>query len=254
MLSFNGVSQTLGYKVEYQNWVEDAFRVTNARGNMHKFTPCKQGLYHWDTRVKVHSDKNKVKFKETTLEDALLAIVTVEGNKNNHSAKDMERAIHARDLQHKAGYLRDDQLMRIARNNHLMKSPVTPRCVVLKNKIYGPSILGLQGRTIRKKKEGVDPKPMDVSPIMTIKPRYKKVLLFADIMFVNGLAVLTTLLKHLHFGTAEGLTSASETGNHHLCITVICRDTPVGRSTICWHTEHLSKYKVTLNLTARDEH
>ena len=115
---------------------------------------------------------------------------------------------------------------------------------------------------VRKKKEGVDPEPTNVMAITTIEPRYTKVILFVDIMFVNRLAVLTTLSKHLHFRTAEGLTSLSnrnlEEGLKKTISTYRSQGFTVtkvlGDRQFAGTQRFLSKFKVTLNLTARDEH
>ena len=133
VLSFNGVATTPGYKVEYQSWVEDAFKVTNPKGQIRKFIPCRKGLYHWKA-----GSKKTVRFqKGGNYAGTSLLIVTVEGNKAKHSNEDVRKATRALKLQHCAGYLGEGQLMRIARRNQLMNSPITPNCVQLKNRIFG---------------------------------------------------------------------------------------------------------------------
>ena len=252
VLSFNGVSRTPGYKVEYQSWVEDAFVVTNAKGHVRKFTPCAKGLYHW----KAAGQGKKVRFNEGATS---LAIVTVAENKQKHSNEDVRKAERAMRLQHCAGYLGEDQLMQIARKNHLMNSPVTPRCVGLKNRIFGASIPGLQGRTVRKNKDPVD---TEAKRPLTLEKRYLKVTLFADIMFVNGIAIVTTLSKHLHFGTAESICSMRMNdiggaiqnaiivyGKRGFTVTDVIADRQ-----FTGVEPYLRDYRVNLNLTGRDEH
>ena len=169
VLSFNGVSKTAGYKVEYQSWVEDAFKVTNPRGQIRKFIPCKKGLYHWKA-----TSRKTVQFAES---GTSLAITTIEGNKQKYSNEDVRKAEKARHLQHAAGFLGEEQLMYVTRRNQLMNSPITPRCVALKNRIFGPSIPGLQGRTVRNKKDAVE---IEALVPLTIEKRYHKITLFVE--------------------------------------------------------------------------
>ena len=69
-------------KVEYQSWIKYAFKVTDAKGHVQKFSPCEKGLYHWKAPVA----------KKTVQFGTLLAITTVEGNKAKHSAEDIQKA------------------------------------------------------------------------------------------------------------------------------------------------------------------
>ena len=188
-----------------------------------------------------------------------LAIVTVEGNKRKHSNEDVRKAEKALHLQHAAGFLGEEQLMYITRKNQLMNSPITPRCVALKNKIFGASVPGIQGRTVRNKKEAVEVEA--VIPI-TIEKRYRKVTLFLDIMFVNGLPILTTLSKHIHYGTAEYLCSVRSNdiggavqnaikkyGKRGLTVTHVVADRQFAVI-----EPYMDDYNVRLNLTGRDKH
>ena len=162
-------------------------------------------------------------------------------------------------MQHSAGYLSEEQLMRVTRKGQLLNSPITPNCVALENPIFGPSIPGLQGQTVRRKKDAVDP---EIERPLTIEKKYRNVILFTDIMFLNGISILTTLSKHIHFGTAELLCSMRNEdmggalqnaikiyGNRGFRLTHVLGDRQFAGVRV-----HPQDYGVKLNLTGRDEH
>jgi hypothetical protein len=88
-------------------------------------------------------------------------------------------------------------------NNLLPNCPVTPGDVTAANNIFGPDIGSLKGKTVRKPQKAViesnTPIPRD------IYERYKMVTLCIDIMYVNNIPFLTSISRHLHFGTVEWL-------------------------------------------------
>lgn len=80
MLSFNGLTNTPEYKIEYCNWVKDAFLVTNPKGELHKFVPSSsKGLYYWDM-----GPMNK-----TNRGSCLLEIATIKENENKFTQEDI---------------------------------------------------------------------------------------------------------------------------------------------------------------------
>ena len=190
VLSFHRVSQTKGFKIEYQNWIADEFRVTNPQGVVRQFKPSQKGLYYWDTRN-----------RETST--GTLLVETVQENKENFTHRDVKRAERARALQHNLGHVSDAELMRIAKNNTLLNSPVTPRDVRLMKRILGANVPGLKGKTVRNKKAEIqtlmEPVPQHVREF------YQDITLAIDIMKVNKIPFLTTLSKSIHFTTATPL-------------------------------------------------
>ncbi len=93
------------------------------------------------------------------------------------------------------GHPTDAQFLKLVRNNSIKNWQVKPDHITNAQSIFGPSIAGVRGRTTRQKPETVE---AAVGRILDDFHRlHKFVVLTANVIFVNGMAFLTTLSRKL---------------------------------------------------------
>ena len=89
----------------------------------------------------------------------------------------------------------------------MVRADIIPNCPVILdyiknyNTIFGPDVTSLKGKMSRRK-----PKPVVSNYVKIPKDilqLHKTVLLAADIMFVNGMALLVSISRHVKFTTAQ---------------------------------------------------
>ena len=89
------------------------------------------------------------------------------------------------------GHPSDKDLIKILKASSLPNCPVTPRDVLLANKLFGPDIGALKGKTTRRGSPIVDsPVPVDITSILKY---YGEVTLCVDLMYVNKVTLLVTI-------------------------------------------------------------
>lgn len=250
VLSLHRVSKKDGYKVEYNSNEGNIFRVTNPRGKVRSFRPSCKGLYYWNSREALQENTN----------NGTMLLETIEENKQNYSTRDVNRAEKARKLQHVIGHVSAKDLLRIAKNNLLLNCPVTARDVRLMQAILGPSIPGLKGKTTRQRKPEVQ---ATLTPVPRhIKRFYKEVTLCMDIMKVNGIPFVTTISKHIHYGTATPVAKMemNEVADVIYNLNKFYRKREFKINTIMADGQFksletdLAEKHITLNTVSRDEH
>ena len=77
----------------------------------------------------------------------IFAVNTVKDNKINFMNNDYLRAVRARELQVMAGHPSDKDLIKIMKTSSLPNCPVTPRDVLIANKLFGHDIGAQKGKT-----------------------------------------------------------------------------------------------------------
>jgi hypothetical protein len=186
------------FPVTYNN--KDGFVIHKPEGRKHQFQESSRGLFYLDVL-------SRQKRKEQN--DAIL-VMTVDDKKSCYSGRDIERAELARKLQHVLGHPSTKQLLKIIEGNQLPNCPIIKDDVIAAEDIFGKSVAGLKGKTVRQKPnivEGV----VDALP-MGVVEKYRNITLAFDLMsYVNKLIFLVTISRNIRFRTAKRLTSHKET-------------------------------------------
>jgi hypothetical protein len=104
-------------------------------------------------------------------------VSTVQENRIGFTARQLEEAKRARRLLHILGLPAAENLKNILRMNAIKNCPVTVEDVTNAEKMFGPDVASLKGRTTRSKPE--------------LKTQCSNLTFCIDIMFVNGMPMLT---------------------------------------------------------------
>jgi hypothetical protein len=95
--------------------------------------------------------------------------------------------------------------VKIVKGGMLANCPVSRADIKAAEDIFGPNLGSLKGKTVRRK-NGHIPSLVANVPYNIIK-QYKDITLLFDIMFVNKIAFLVSVSRHLRFGTTYRLAS-----------------------------------------------
>ena len=102
----------------------------------------------------------------------------------------------------------DKDLIKILKASSLPNCPVTPRDVLITNKLFGPDIGTLKGKTTRHGPPIVDsPVPVDINSILKY---YGEVTLCMDLMYMNKVPLLVTLSRNVKFCMVEAVADWKE--------------------------------------------
>ena len=126
---------------------------------------------------------------------------SVKENKKFVTSNQFERAKKARELYHAIGTPSVQDLKAVLRMNLISNNPVTTEDIEMAERIFGPDIGSLKGKTVRRKPAQVVNDNIEV-PRELIASQYA-IILCVDIMYVNGLTFLTTISKNLKYRTAQ---------------------------------------------------
>ena len=131
----------------------------------------------------------------------VFAVNTVKDNKKNLTINDYLCAVRAWKLQVIVRCPLDKDFIEILKANSHPNCPVTPRNVVVADKLFGPDIGALKGKTTRHGPPIVDsPMSVDISPMLKY---YREVTLCVDVMYVNKVPLLVKLSRNVRFGMVE---------------------------------------------------
>ena len=154
----------------------------------------------------------------------------------------------------------DKDFIKILKTSSLPNCPVTPRDVIIANKLFGPDVGALKGKTTRRSPPIVDsPVPVDITSILKY---YGEVTLCVDLMYVNRVPLLVTLSRNIKFGTVEAVKDRKEATllKGIATVTALYRKAGFKVTTALMDGEFvplhggLAEIGITLNETSRDKH
>ena len=202
------------YRITYDSSIEKAFNVYTKDGIV-KFKRNKDGLYIYQpsneyiTDVKRENQHELVLKKDTTDEERVNFLIdTVEENKSGYTQRQFENAKKARKLYHIIGCPTVENFKSILRQNIIRNCPVTVDDVNIAEKIFGPDIGSLKGKSTRSKPNPVKSDLIEIPSELKIK--HQDLTLCMDIMFVNGIPMLTSIDRSIRFRALIVLDDRSE--------------------------------------------
>ena len=211
------------------------------------FRQSEEGLYYFNPTEMTHKSM----------------VQTVDDNKAFYTDRQIERAKRARELLHTLGCPSVADLKKIIKMNSINDCPVTVDDVNLAEKIYGPDVASLKGKTTKSK-----PTPV-VSDVVEI-PReliaaQHEVDLCIDTIFINEMPFLTTISKNIKYRTCDYVKSRKKMPDYRSVLSrVIVQYLNAGFVIHCIHAD--SEYESLLeqfknsspslhyNLASTDEH
>jgi hypothetical protein len=138
--------------------------------------------------------------KEDQKEDGASNLIsTVAENRKGYTLRQYERAKEARKLYHIAGTLTTNNFKSLLWMNIIQKCPVTVEDVNISEKIFGPDMSSLKGKSTRRK-----PKPVRSDLIEIPKEiitKHHDIDLCIDPMYVNECGMLTVIDRTIKFGS-----------------------------------------------------
>ncbi|KAI2491389.1 Reverse transcriptase (RNA-dependent DNA polymerase) [Fragilaria crotonensis] len=246
ILSLSRVKER-GYRVTFDSSDGNAFHLHKSDGGVRIFTQSDKGLYYLDTQ------------EDTT---GVSLVNTVADKATKYSERDYSKAKLARSIQKIIGRPSTRTFISIVEKNQLPNCPVTRDDIIAAERIFGPDLGSLKGKTVHKRP---DPVKIDHANIPgSVVSRYRNVVLAGDIMFVNKLPFFVTISRHIKFGTSELLTNRKietifeatkrvyqQYMKRGFKITSILMD---GEFDTGGYRGELSALGITLNVVAAEEH
>jgi hypothetical protein len=193
-------------------------------------------------------------------EQGVTLINTVAANKSSYTNRDYSRAVLARRIQKVIGRPSTRTFLKIVDNNLLPNCPVSRRDIMAAEKIFGPDVGSLKGKTIRKGSERVEMSYADIPA--SLLSQYREVVLAGDIMFVNKIPFFVTISRYIKFGTTEVLQNQQSKTILHAIRQVLAVYKKRGFivTTLLMDGQfetlrgELATMQVTLNTVSNDEH
>ena len=179
------------HRVVYDSAKDDKFKVY-VKGRVLEFIPSQNGLYYYD------NSKND-----------FCMLDTVEENQAFYTPREVERAKKARKLYQTIGTPSVKDFKALLRMNVIQNCPVTEKDVDIAEKVFGKDITTLKGKSVRTRPVPVVQDYIGIPP--ELKQQHREVDLCADIMFIQGLAFLTTISKRITYRTIEFIPHRSAT-------------------------------------------
>ena len=134
------------YQITYDSAKEDTFLV-HMKEKTVKCTWTPEGLYQFKVP---NTYKNYLKKKKEIKLETSNMVQTVDENKIGYTKQQVERAKPARKLYHIVGSPIVEAFKAMLKGNVIKNCPVTAADVDIAEKIYGPAISTLKGKTTRK--------------------------------------------------------------------------------------------------------
>jgi len=178
------------HRITYDSDKEDAFLVHTENGLI-KFEASPEGLYRYKV---LQGYQDSLDNKEEVTSNVL---TTVAENQGKYTQQQFDRAKLARKLYHNVGTLTVKSFKALLRGNMIANCPITSEDVTIAEKIFGPSMSSLKGKSMRQK-----PKPVkyDVIEIPSeLIEKHQEIVLCMDTMFINSEGMLTSIDQTIKF-------------------------------------------------------
>ncbi len=176
-----------------------------------EFKPSECRLHYVDVSVEgdvvehmlVTADISKEEYDkeaESVTKECMM-VTTVWGNLKGYTWHDIKKAKEPRRLQGMIRNPTEKELVGMVREKLIANCPVTVQDVHNANRIFGPDLVNLRGKTTRKKTEHVRVDYVKIP--WDLVDMHKYVTLVADVMFINGLPLLVTSSRGISLVTTQ---------------------------------------------------
>ena len=188
------------YRVTYDSAKEDAFLVYEDGKEILKFGATEDGLYIYEVPQAYRDGltKSKVKGKNNLVN-------TVAENRKGYTLRQFERAKKARALYHIIGTPTVENFKALLKMNVIKNCPVTSEDVTMAERIFGPDISNLKGKSTRRKVETVREDNIEIPKELV--EQHREIELCMDTMYVNEVGMLTTIDRTIKFRTVMPIAS-----------------------------------------------
>jgi hypothetical protein len=119
-----------------------------------------------------------------TTNRAVVMVNTVNGNREGFTNRAVRAAKQSRRALGMVGYPSERDFKNMVSSNMILNCPVKPEDISAANKIFGPNVASLKGKTVRATQDPVLTEYVQIP--REIVDLNKKVTITADIMFVGG--------------------------------------------------------------------
>ena len=209
IMSFGNMANK--YKIRYDNTKEDAFFVELPEGGELKFARTPEGLYAYKPTEKYLASiakmknltppNNNVKDNELSIKQPIAVsnlVSTVKENRLGYTQRQFERAKRARALYHKTSCPSLEAFKHLIRQNIIQDCPVTVEDINIAERIFGPDVGTLKGKTTRRNitKAVVNDKIEIPKELIT---QHNDITWCMDIMYANGMPFMTGIDTTLRF-------------------------------------------------------
>jgi hypothetical protein len=126
-------------------------------------------------------------------------------NREGHTHREFDRATKARTFYHVVGGPTIQNFKAIIRMNTFKNCPVTVADVDLAEKIFGPDLGTIKGKSTRHASESVMEDLIEIPP--ELKDQHKDLTFCMDLMFVNGMPLFTGVDQSIKYRTAVPIKS-----------------------------------------------
>jgi hypothetical protein len=182
------------HRITYDSNIEDAFLVHTEDGDVLKFERTLEGLYAYRPPKDFLDSVAQTKIKPARKQNF---VSTVKENLEGFTKREVDDAMLARKLYHTSGCPTVDNLRMMIRMNQIENCPVTITDVTNATKIWGPDLGALKGKTTRRTPSRVRQDEIDIPP--EPKARFDDVILCVDLMYAQGIPILSTIDKTIRF-------------------------------------------------------
>ena len=197
ILSLSKISKH--YRVTVDTRKEDVFVVHKHDGTTMKFILSDIGLYYYDTRLNASNLTSKSPPQHPV---PVIMVNTVAGNMQGFTSRQIQGASEARQLYRIVGRPSYQKFRNLIKFNLLHDCPVTLQDIDTAMEIYGRDIGEIKGKTVRARHSPVHIQlPEPIPP--QVKSQLINMILTADIFFVDGLKIFTTITRNLKFTTVQ---------------------------------------------------
>jgi hypothetical protein len=139
-------------------------------------------------------------YHDTTDRDVVMAN-TVGNNREGFTNRAYNKAKQARRAIGMLGYPSEKDFRKMVSSNMITNCPVTPTDTSAANKIFGPNVASIKGKTVRVTQEPVLTSYVKLP--QEILDLNKEITITADVMFVDGLGFMVTNSRGVKFTTSE---------------------------------------------------